>query len=96
MSAETSFGRIATPFEKAANERALARLFELFPRLPKRDVGDFLLNCSAYPFADIPYLVHKQLSELSRRCHKDVTRAYRLSFKEYSLRPSRKERFPKP
>jgi hypothetical protein len=68
--------RKATPMEQAANERALARLRKLFPRLPKVEVGAFLIDCTAYPFAPLTYCVHKQAAELSRRAHKDVARAY--------------------
>lgn len=71
--------RPATPIEREANLRALARIKQLFPRLPKRDYGSFLVSVTAYPFASLPYCVHKQLAELSRRAHKDVARAFRIS-----------------
>jgi hypothetical protein len=72
--------RLATPLEREANERALVRLRQLFPRLPKADAGEFLINCTAFPFAPLTYCVHKQAAELSRRAHKDVSRAWQISY----------------
>lgn len=73
--------QLATPDERAANERALARLFKLFPRLPKAKVGDFLIECTAYPFAPLAYCI-EQAAELSRRCSKSVERAYFTSYRD--------------
>ncbi len=70
--------RRATPDERAANERALARMKDLFPRLPKRDVVGFLINVTAFPFNSLIAAVN-QAAELSRRAHKDVHRAYIIS-----------------
>lgn len=65
----------ATPTERADNERALARLHRLFPRLPKKETAEFLIECTAFPFNSLPGAV-EQAAELSRRCGKSVERAY--------------------
>lgn len=75
VSTENGFWRRATPDEQAANERQLVRLLRLFPRLPKRDVYDFLVSCTAYPFNSLQAAVD-QAAELSRLAHKSVQRAY--------------------
>lgn len=85
-------GRPATTLEREANLRALANLRRMFPRLPQRDVGDFLINCTAYPFAPLTYCINVQCAELSREAHKDVTRAYRISNESLCIKPTRAER----
>ena len=81
-SKDSIFGRPATPLEKEANLRALTELHRLFPALPKYKVGDFLMNCTAFPCCSLLYAIHVQAFELSKRCSKSVQRAYRTVYRD--------------
>lgn len=69
----------ATPEQQAANLAALKELQKLFPNLQDNEVGDWLINCTAFPFAELEHCL-VQARALALRSNGDHELAMKMAY----------------
>ena len=72
----------ATPEQILLNKASLSELMKMYPNLNEDDVGNFLIEASAFPFCDLQYAV-KQVDEYIIPSGGDWKKAIKLSQEEF-------------
>jgi hypothetical protein len=63
----------------------VAVMHEIFPEVPEKEVGDFLMSCTCYPFGG-PEELKKQLVDLRQKAGDDYKRCYAIADEELEFR----------
>jgi len=73
--------RIATPEERTENLAALEEIKRLFSTIEDQEIGEFLINATAYPFDSLIGCMPK-IRELAEKSNGDWRKAIDVSYEE--------------